>query len=227
MAFGKILLTVDAVVFGYTSKDGLSVLLIKRKIPPFQHSWAIPGGFVLEDESLEDAVERELQEETGVEVNFLEQLFTFGTPKRDPRDRVVTVAYYGLVKPSDFKISASTDAEDVAWFKLDELPELAFDHSDILKHARKRLSSKITYEPVGFELLEDKFPFSEFEKLYSEIRGTQIDRRNFKKKVLKLGFLEMLAEKQSHSGAGRPGNLFRFNKEKYFELKEKGVNLEI
>ncbi len=226
MSLPTIRLAVDAVVFGYDPKDGISVLLIKRKYDPFQGKWAIPGGLVLEDESLEMAVERELEEETGVKVDYLEQLYTFGEVNRDPRNRVVAVAYYGLVKKSDFHLYASTDAEDAKWFNWNELPAVAFDHEQILETAIKRLRGKIRYEPIGFELLDDKFPFSDLHKLYQAILGMDIDRRNFKKKFLQLNLLTELDEKISE-GKGRPGSLFRFNDERYFQMKEEGINFQI
>ena len=220
-------LSVDAVVFGYESKtETISVLLIKRKYEPFKGKWAIPGGFVLQEETLEEAVERELKEETGIEINYLEQLYTFGQPDRDPRNRVVSVAYFGLIEPSAFKILASTDAEEVQWFKITELPSLSFDHDKILKLAIERLKTKITYEPIGFELLDTKFPFSDLEKLYTTLLGRAIDRRNFRKKILSLNILDELDEKISR-GSGRPANLFKFNKERYFKLKKEGIIFEI
>jgi 8-oxo-dGTP diphosphatase len=218
---------VDAVVFGYTSKEGLSVLLIKRNIDPFKNNWALPGGLVGNDESLEDAVQRELKEETGISINYLEQLYSFGKPGRDPRNRVISITYYGLVKPEAFEIHAATDAAEAAWFNIKKIPSLAFDHDSIIIAAHERLKSKILYQPVGFELLEEKFPFSELEKLYMAVLDRDIDRRNFKKKVIKFGFLEETAEKQVLEGAGRPGNLFSFNKEKYFQLQKEGINFEI
>lgn len=226
-AIQNIKVAVDAVVFGYTSKEGLSVLLIKRNVQPFKDSWALPGGLVGDDESLEEAVQRELKEETGVNINYLEQLYSFGQPGRDPRNRVISITYYGLVKPEAFELYADTDAADVAWFNIKKLPELAFDHKEILTAAHERLKSKMLYQPVGFELLEEKFPFSELEKLYMAVLDRPIDRRNFKKKVIKFGFLEETAEKQALEGAGRPGNLFRFNEKKYFQLQKDGINFEI
>lgn len=222
----RIDLTVDAVVFGYDPNDGISVLLIKRKYEPFKDHWAIPGGFVEKGESLEHAVQRELEEETGVVVNYLEQLYTFGDPDRDPRKRVVTVAFYGLVKPETFTLHAADDATDVEWFNVNQLPELAFDHAKILDMALFRLRNKISYEPVGFELLDEKFPFSELHKLYETLYGTAIDRRNFKKKFLKLGILKEHNEKSSN-GQGRPGALYSFDKKEYFKLKEQGIVFEI
>ncbi len=218
-------LSVDAVVFGYESGT-ISVLLIKRKYEPFKGKWAIPGGLVLNKESLEEAVERELKEETGIKINYLEQLYTFGNPNRDPRNRVVSVAYFGLINPSAFKIFASTDAQEVQWFKIDKLPILSFDHEEILKIAIARLQSKITYEPIGFELLDTKFPFSDLEKLYTTLLGRTIDRRNFRKKILSLNVLDELNEKVS-KGSGRPANLFKFNQQRYFKLKKEGIIFEI
>lgn len=221
----SIRLSVDAVVFGYESGK-ISILLIKRKYEPFKGQWAIPGGFVLTNESLESAVERELREETGVEINYLEQLYTFGNPNRDPRNRVVTVAYFGLVKSNTFKIMTSTDAEEVQWFDIAKIPSLSFDHNEILTSAITRLRGKITYEPLGFELLDTKFPFSDLEKLYTTLLGREIDRRNFRKKILSLNILDELEEKVS-KGSGRPANLFKFNQKGYFKLKKEGIIFEI
>jgi len=223
----NIKVAVDAVVFGYTSKEGLSVLLIKRNIKPYKDIWALPGGLVGDSESLEDAVQRELKEETGISINYLEQLYSFGQPNRDPRNRVISITYYGLVKPDAFTLHADTDAADVAWYNIKNMPQLAFDHQQIIEVAYTRLKSKILYEPIGFELLEEKFPFSELEKLYTAVLDRPIDRRNFKKKVTGFGFLEETKEKQQLEGAGRPGNLFRFNEEKYFQLKKDGINFEL
>jgi 8-oxo-dGTP diphosphatase len=218
--------SVDAVVFGYDQEQGISVLLIKRRNEPFQKMWALPGGLVLTDESLDDAVNRELKEEAGIDVNYLEQLYTFGAPDRDPRNHAVSVSYFGLVRPQDFQLVAQTDAEDVAWFNIKKLPKLAFDHKKIIDTAIKRLRGKITYEPVGFELLDKEFPFSDLEKLYQTLLDQDIDRRNFKKKIMALGILEELDETIQRK-AGRPARLFKFNKKKYFELKEKGYNFDI
>ncbi|MBD1365056.1 NUDIX hydrolase [Mucilaginibacter sp. ZT4R22] len=223
----NIKVAVDAVVFGYTSKEGLSVLLIKRNIPPFKDAWALPGGLVGDLESLEDAIHRELKEETGISINYLEQLYSFGQPNRDPRNRVISITYYGLVKPDAFELHADTDAADVAWFNIKNIPQLAFDHAEIIQTAHDRLKNKIQYQPLGFELLEEKFPFSELEKLYTTVLDRPIDRRNFKKKITGFGFLEETKEKQQLTGAGRPGNLFRFNEEKYFRLKKDGITFEV
>ena len=224
----NIQVAVDAIVFGYNKEEGVSILLIKRKYAPFKGEWAIPGGFVLDNESLEDAVERELLEETGVRINYLEQLYTFGKPNRDPRRRILSVAYFGLVKSNQFdKLKASSDAEEAEWFNIKNLPKLAFDHKNILNIAIERLRGKIIYQPIGFELLEKKFPFSDLEHLYSTLLDRPIDRRNFKKKVMSFGILEELNEKVKSTGAGRPGNLFKFNKATYKKLEKEGILFEV
>lgn len=217
--------TVDAIVFGYNQENGISVLLIKRKIDPYINEWALPGGFVLNNETLEEAVERELKEEAGVAIDYLEQLFTFGKPDRDPRRRIISISYFGLVKSADFKLFASSDAAEAAWFNIYELPKLAFDHEEILEKAITRLRAKITYEPIGFELLDSKFLFSDLEQLYMKLLDREIDRRNFKRKIMSLGLVIELPEKAPTLSAGRPANLYEFDKEKYKQLKIKGFDL--
>ncbi|WP_370086914.1 NUDIX domain-containing protein [Ekhidna sp.] len=224
----EIKLAVDAVVFGYDKEYGISILLIKRKFSPFKGDWALPGGFVLQNETLEQAVERELIEETGISISYLEQLYTFGELNRDPRQRVVSVAYFGLVKSSKFKkLSATTDASEAKWFNIKDLPKLSFDHADIIGMAIDRLRAKITYQPIGFELLDKKFPFSDLEHLYTSLLDRPIDRRNFKKKIMHLDILEELNEKVKLKGAGRPASLFRFNKKNYERLVKRGMHFEI
>lgn len=225
MQSSEILLTVDAIVFGYHQKQ-MNVLLIRRQYAPFEDKWALPGGFVLPGESLETAVERELQEETGVAINYLEQLYTFGSPDRDPRQRIVTVAYFGLVNPQQFEIVASTDASEVQWFPADRLPALAFDHRQILNYALERLRNKLTYEPVGLNLLDTDFPFSDLENLYETILGRKIERRNFRRKFMGFGILKEIKVRHT-AQKGRPGALFRFDKEKYNALKATGFFFEI
>lgn len=220
-----IALTVDAVVFGYADKR-LHLLLIQRKAEPFVGRWALPGGFVKDEESLEDAVTRELHEETGARVAYLEQLYTFGTPGRDPRGRTVSVAYFGLVAPQDFTLAAATDAADAKWYDAARLPSLAFDHKAIAQTALKRLRAKLGYEPIGFNLLPKQFPFSELETLYTAVLDHDIDRRNFRRKVLQLGFVEEAAEAAT-VGRGRPGKLYSFNKKRYDELRKAGMPLDI
>lgn len=217
---------VDAVVFGYFDKEDLQILLIKRKIEPFKGSWALPGGLVLDDEDLDDAVKRELYEEAGIKPDFLEQLYSFGNVGRDPRNRVVSVAYLGLVNPSYFELFADSDAEDAKWFSIHKLPQLAFDHQKIIDTALKRLRTKIQYQPVGFNLLNEEFPFSDLENLYKAIIGQEIDRRNFRKKIMSYGLLNE-TNNFKKEGSGRPGKMFTFNQEKYKALEEQGFYFEI
>jgi len=219
---------VDAIVFGYSKIDGVSVLLIQRKYEPFKNLWAIPGGFVQEDESLEDAVRRELMEETGVKLNYLEQLYTFGDPGRDPRQRIIAVAYFGLVKTSQYhELKASTDAEIAKWFNIKKIPPLAFDHKQLLSVAIERLRAKVRYQPIGFELLDKKFPFSDLEKLYTALLDRDMNRRNFSKKILSFGFLEETGELSRSEGKGRPSKIYQFNQKRYRELLKEGFHFEI
>ncbi|RYD33293.1 MAG: NUDIX hydrolase, partial [Verrucomicrobiaceae bacterium] len=175
-------LTVDAVVFGLDGGE-LKVLLIERGLEPFKGQWALPGGFVQEGETLDRAVSRELAEEAGLQGVFMEQLYTFGAVDRDPRERVVSVAYYALVNLADHTTRASTDAADARWFPAATPPPLAFDHADILQMALDRLRGKVRWQPVGFELLPEKFTLTQLQQLYESVLGTSLDKRNFRKKV--------------------------------------------
>ncbi|MCT4665742.1 MAG: NUDIX hydrolase [Flavobacteriales bacterium] len=221
----NIKLAVDAVVFGYKEKM-LHILLIKQKFGEQKGKWALPGGFVKDEESLPSAVVRELQEETGVSISFLEQLYTFGSIDRDPRGRVVSVAHLGLINPSNFVIKADTDASDACWFTLDDIPNLAFDHKDIIQVGLERLRSKIRYQPIGFELLDREFPFSDLEQLYHVILGEDIDRRNFRKKLLSYDFIKD-TNKKNVNKPGRPAKIYCFDKEVYERLERSGFYLEI
>ncbi len=218
-------LTVDCAVFGFDGGE-LKVLLIQRGMEPFKDKWALPGGFVRMGETIDEAAVRELLEETGLKNVFLEQLYTFGALERDPRERVVSVAHYALVKLSDHQAQAATDAANAEWFPLTKLPKLAFDHAEILKTALARLQGKVRYQPVGFELLPAKFTLSELQALYEAILGMQLDKRNFRKKVLGFGLLVALKETRM-AGRHRPAQLFRFDADKYEKLKKRGFNFEL
>ena len=218
-------LTVDCVVFGFDAGE-LKVLLIQRALAPFKGHWSLPGGFVHVDETLDDAARRELAEETGLQHVFLEQLYTFGAVKRDPRERVVSVAHFALVKLSDHAAKAATDAAEAAWFKISALPRLAFDHADMVAAALTRLQGKVRYQPIGFELLPPKFTLSELQHLYEAILATELDKRNFRKKVLGFGLLVPLKETQM-TGRHRPAQLFRFAADKYEKLKQRGFHFEL
>lgn len=222
---GQAHVTVDCVVFGLDEQD-LKILLVQRRYEPFKGSWAIPGGFVDAGESLEDAARRELAEETGVQGVFLEQLYTFGDVDRDPRRRIVTVAYYALVNLRDHTVRAATDASSAAWFSVDDVPKLAFDHARIVDTALRRLRGKVQYEPIGFELLPEKFTLTQLQRMYEKILEQEIDKRNFRKKILGMGLLKELDEVQVDV-AHRAARLYRFDEKKYRQLKEKGFNFEI
>lgn len=224
-AFEGPLLAVDAVVFGAEAEQ-LQVLLIERAIPPFQGCWALPGGFVLQGEPLEAAVERELREEAGIGLNFLEQLYTFGEPGRDPRGRVISTAYWGLVRPEAYVLHAASDARGAAWFPTLRLPPLAFDHPHILDVALKRLQAKLRYQPVGFELLPETFPLSRLQRLYEIILGRPLDKRNFRRKLQAMNFLvETGAVEQGV--AHRAARLYRFDRERYQELRLRGFLFDL
>jgi 8-oxo-dGTP diphosphatase len=217
-------LTVDCVVFGFDEGE-LKVLLIKRGLAPFKGRWALPGGFVRVDETLEDAARRELAEETGLTGIFLEQLYTFGDVKRDPRERIVSVAYYALVKLALTETRAATDAADARWFPVADPPALAFDHDSILETALTRLRGKLRYQPVGFELLPPKFTLSQLQHLYEAVLGEELDKRNFRKKIESFDLLVPLKEKST--GSGRPAQLFRFDPAKYERLNKRGFHFEL
>ncbi len=218
-------LTVDCVVFGFDEAE-LKVLLIQRGLAPFKGKWALPGGFVRVDETIDEAARRELFEETGLKNIFLEQLYTFGSVERDPRERVVSVAHFALVKLDEHPAAGATDASDAGWFPVARPPKLAFDHEDILKTALLRLRGKVRYEPIGFELLPQKFTLSQLQHLYEAVLQTDLDKRNFRKKILGMGLLIPL-EERVRTGAHRPAQLFRFDAKKYAALKKRGFNFEL
>ncbi len=217
--------TVDTVVFGLDD-DSLKVLLIKRRFAPFAGSWALPGGFIEENEPLECAARRELAEETGLSDIFIEQLYTFGDPGRDPRGHTISVCYYGLVNLSEHKIQGASDASEARWFSVNALPELAFDHDEIIRMALQRLKGKVRYQPIGFELLPQKFTLSQLQRLYEIILEKPLDKRNFRKKILGMDLLIDLNERQQDV-AHRAARLYRFDEEKYNLLIRNGLNFEI
>jgi 8-oxo-dGTP diphosphatase len=218
-------LTVDCVVFGFDEAE-LKVLLIERGLEPFKGKWALPGGFVRVEETLDAAARRELEEEAGLKDVFLEQLYTFSAVERDPRERVVSVAYYALVKLAAHETRAATDAADARWFPISKVPDLAFDHAEILATALARLKAKVRYEPIGFELLPPEFTLSQLQHLYETVLGMELDKRNFRKKVLGYDLLVPLKAKQK-TGRHRPAQLFRFDMEKYARLRKRGFNFEL
>ena len=212
--------TVDVVIFTVRNHS-LQVLLVKRGVPPFEGQYAIPGGFVRDDESTEDAALRELHEETGVRNVFLEQLYTFGDPSRDPRGRVITVSYYALIGSDKLSLMAGADAAEAGWFAMDDLPSLAFDHRSILDYALERLRNKLEYTTVGFQLLPCKFTLGELQTVYEAILTRPLDKRNFRRKIALLRILKPLREWQR---TGRkPAQLFQFSAPRFEKLKDKGI----
>lgn len=218
-------LTVDCVVFGLDDEE-LKVMLIQRAHPPFEKKWALPGGFVEMDETLEEAARRELEEETGLRHIYLEQLYTFGAVDRDPRERVVSVAYYALVNLVDHPVQAASDAEDAAWFGVHDVPQLAFDHALILQTALNRLRGKLRYQPIGFELLPRKFTLRQLQHLYELVLERKLDKRNFRKKVLATDLL-IETDELEKDVAHRAARLYQFDERKYRRLVEDGFSFEL
>lgn len=214
--------TTDCVIFGFDG-ERLQVLLIERGIEPFKGRWAFPGGFIKMDETAEEGALRELKEETGMENAFIQQFHTFSNPLRDPRERVITIAFYALVRIQEVK--GGDDAASARWFPLDEIPALAFDHDHMLRMATQRLRQEIHFHPIGFELLPEKFTLRELQSIYEAILGITFDRRNFAKKMLHLEILNELDE-TIWPTPKREAKLFSFNAGKYEELKRKGFRIE-
>lgn len=218
-------LTVDCIIFGF-DKDQIKVLLTKRAIEPFTGKWAFPGGFMNMDETADDCARRKLFEEAGLKDIFLEQLYTFSGLDRDPRYRVVSVAYYALVRSTDYILEAGLDIEQVQWFSLDEIPELAFDHNEILSVAIERLKGKIRYQPIGFELLPERFTLPELHRLYEAVLQQKVERGNFRKKILSMDLLI------DHSGEQKDrkkttAKIYSFDKERYKSLTRSGFYFEV
>ena len=207
-AYAHPAVTTDIVIFTLQDSE-LKVLLIQRANDPYKDHWALPGGFVEIDEDLEPAALRELEEETGVTGVYLEQLYTFGTPGRDPRERVISIAYYALVPIDRLQpIRAASDASNVAWFACKQLPELAFDHPQIIELARNRLASKLDYSTIALQFMPAQFTLGELQKVYEIILDSKLDKRNFRKRILSLGCIEDTGEAR-RDGKHRPARLYR------------------
>jgi ADP-ribose pyrophosphatase YjhB (NUDIX family) len=215
------LVTVDLVVF--TIRDhSLQLLLVERGEEPFKGAWALPGGFVRDRESLDEAARRELEEETGVRDIYLEQLYTFGEPNRDPRARVITVAYFAIIASGRRALRASADAADAQWFAVSALPPLAFDHDRIAEYAIERLRNKLEYTTVGFQLLPRDFTLTELQQAYEVILDKALDKRNFRKKMLSLGVVQPTGDTKMN-GVHRPARLYRFSEARFMKLRDKGI----
>ena len=214
--------TTDCVIFGFDGEE-LKVLLIERGITPYKGHWAFPGGFLNPNETAEEGARRELREETGLDSAHIEQLHTYSTPDRDPRERVITIAYIALVRIQD--VRGGDDAADAGWFPVENVPPLAFDHAEILRDALRRLRERIYFYPLGYELLPEKFTLKELQTLYEAVLGVQFDRRNFAKKMQRLDILTQLDETVWPTPK-REAKLYSFNIEKYNELKKRGFKIE-
>jgi 8-oxo-dGTP diphosphatase len=219
--------TVDAVVFAYIEKK-LNVLLIKRTFDPFKGKWSLPGGFIGDFEDAGNAVKRKLKEETNIDLQYLEQLYTFTSVNRDPRERIISISYYVLINPVNHNLATNVHASEVKWFPCDllKLPQLAFDHAHITQYARVRLANKCRYEPIGFELLPKQFSLTDLYDFYNAILGNSLDRRNFNRKINGYQLLKKTQHKTT-GHVGRRAQLFEFDKEKYDQLLMKGMNFDI
>ncbi|PAU95870.1 DNA mismatch repair protein MutT [Aliifodinibius salipaludis] len=218
----RILVALDCIIFGF-DRNGLKLLLIKRDFEPEKGSWSLMGGFLNRDESLEDAADRILHKLTGLENVYLEQLYGFGEVDRDPVERTVSIAYYALINIHEHD-KELMDKYSARWFPIDDLPDLIFDHNEMVEAAKSRLRYRASHEPVGFELLPEKFTMPELQILYEGIYETELDKRNFRRRILSMNILTKTDEKQkkySKKGA----YFYRFNEDKYEEKVDKGDNL--
>lgn len=218
-------LTADCVIFGFDGGE-LKLLLIERENEPFKNKWALPGGFVFIDETTEACAKRILLEKAGIKSVFIEQLYTFSDVDRDPRERIVSVSYFALVDKHQYALIAGRDTVKAEWFQLSQLPKLAFDHSKIVKMAIQRLKGKVSYQPIGFELLDEKFTLSQLQAVYESILEIEIDKRNFRKKILGMGLLIALEEKEKNV-AHKAARYYKFDNKSYKELTQKGFHFEL
>lgn len=217
-------LTTDSVIFGYDGKE-LNVLLVERQNEPYQNQWSLPGGYVHETENTLACAQRILLEKTGLKKTYIEQLYTFSDTNRDPRGWTISVAYFALLNPSDFDLKKGRNTNDVRWWNWTEIPKLAFDHKQILDIGIKRLKAKLTYQPIGFELLNTYFSMRDLQLLYECILEHSLDKRNFRKKLLKTELL-ILKKNQKKKNKNDP-DLFRFDKTRYKKLEKEGFLFEI
>jgi 8-oxo-dGTP diphosphatase len=218
-------ITSDCVIFGFDGGE-LKLLLLEREKEPFKNKWALPGGFVHIDETIEECAKRILIEKAGIKNVFIEQLYTFSDVNRDPRERIISISYFALVNKHQYELIAGRDTLNAEWFHLSSLPELAFDHSKIVKTALQRLKGKVNYQPIGFELLDEKFTLTQLQQLYEAILETTIDKRNFRKKILSMGFLKALNEKEKNV-AHKAARFYSFDKKTYNKLTQKGFHFEL
>jgi len=217
-------ITIDCVIFGF-DKGSLEVLLVQHGEGISKGKWGLPGGWIYKKESTDAAAHRLLNELTGLEDIYLEQLKAFGDPDRFPLRRVITIGYYALVKREDYNIKAGFTASDAKWYKINEIPHLIYDHNEILDYSIKHLRNKVRQTPIGFNLLPEKFTLLQLMQLYGEILGIEMDKPNFRRKILHMKLLVALDEKQQDV-SHRAAQLYKFDSEIYTKLTEKGFNFE-
>mgnify|MGYP001259451173 CR=1 FL=1 len=218
-------LSIDCVIFGFENR-GLEVLLIKRAVDPAAGEWALPGGFILKDENIDNAAERILFDTAGIKEIFMEQFYVFGDINRYPDRRVITIGYYALVSPDKYTLHAGIDTSEVKWFPYSQISELPFDHEEIINKALNKLRTRVRHQPIGFELLPQKFTIPKLQLLYESILNIKLDKRNFRKKLLKMNLLIKLEEKEKNN-IRRAANLYKFDKKNYKKLINKGFNFDL
>ncbi len=218
-------LSIDCLIFGF-KKNELDILLVQHGEGISKGKWALPGGWIKYKESIDDSAARILNELTGVSKIYLEQLKAFGDVRRYPTKRVITIAYYALVKPEDYTLHPGFTAADAQWFKISEVPPLPYDHQRILQEGMNYLKHKVRHEPIGFNLIPKKFTLLQLQQLYEAILDKKLDKPNFRRKLMKMNLLEPCKEKQT-AVSHRAANLFRFDKKNYNKLTEKGFTFEL
>lgn len=222
----KTLVAVDSIIFGFNENDyELKLLLLKRNFEPAKGEWSLMGGFVTPDESLDEAAQRIVQKLTGLENVYMEQLYAFGDPRRDPGGRIISVAYFSLIKINEYD-KELVKKNGASWIPLSELPELIFDHNDMVSTALRKLRIRARTQPIGFELLPKKFTIPQLQRLYEAIYQKPFDKRNFRRKVLTMGLLDKLEEKEKETSK-KGAFYYQFNTAKYEELLRRGFNFEL
>ena len=224
--FTKLLVAVDAIIFGFNENEHqLKLLLLKRNFQPEKGKWSLMGGFVDENESLDKAAKRIVSQLTGLDDVYMEQLFAFGDLSRDAGGRIISVAYFSLIKINDHD-SELVKKHGASWIPVNDLPELIFDHADMVNRALRKLRIRARTQPIGFELLPEKFTIPQLQRLYEAIYQIPFDKRNFRRKLLAMGLLEKLDEKEKETSK-KGAFYYRFNQKKYEELLEKGFNFDL
>ncbi|MFW5832083.1 MAG: NUDIX hydrolase [Prolixibacteraceae bacterium] len=224
--YDKLLVAVDSIIFGFDEEGReLKLLILKRKFEPAKGKWSLMGGFTNKNESLDDAARRIVLQLTGLDNVYMEQLYAFGEPERDPGGRIISVAYFSLIRIDEYD-RQRVKKYGACWVALSNLPELIFDHNEMTTKALRKLRIRARTQPIGFELLPDKFTIPQLQGLYEAIYQQPFDKRNFRRKILSMGFLEKLDEKEKESSK-KGAFYYRFNQQKYHELLQKGFDFKI